>query len=216
MAKAKKKFKLSRTINGITFVSSRAYQPHLRAARGTYTPIELSEGMKKSSAEQTQANLMAKIVFDAVNNFAPNFKDGKFWSRLVSAFRCHVKGKNSNGYMFLEGMQVRIDYPSSKQGSFTLRDEPGMLMFNYSLKVDTDYCLSVLRIATDELMSIPYPEDRVTIEISKDEPEGNVQLNFAPLASGAQILYVIKCEQVVNGKIEGLLSQKSVSFLRIS
>jgi hypothetical protein len=214
MAKARKKFKLSRTINGITYVNSTAYQPHVRAKRGTYTPISLTDGMKKSAAEQTQANLMAKIVFDAVNKFAPNFKDGKFWSRLVSVFRFLVKEKNSNGYKLLEGMEVRPDYPMSKQGGFMLKSKLDMVELSYSLKIVTDYLLSILRIATDQVMLIPYPDEVIAMEIREDEWEGKVQLNFAPLPDGARILYVIKCEQLVNGKLEGLLSQKSVTFLK--
>jgi hypothetical protein len=216
MPKAKKKFKLSRTIDGITYVNSKAYQPHTRAERGTYTPISLADGMKKSSVVQTQANLMAKIVFDAVNEFAPNFKDGKFWSRLVSLFRFFVKEKSYNGYKLLEGMEVRPDYPMSKHGSFALKDTGDTIEFSYSLKIASDYRLSILRIATDQHMLVPYPDDVVIMDIGENEMEGGALLHFAPLADEAQILYVMKCEQLVNGKVEGLLSQKSVRFLKCS
>lgn len=214
MAKPKKNFKLSRTINGVTYVNSKSYQPHVRAERGTYTPISLSDGMKKSAVEQTQANLMAKIVFDAVNKFAPNFKDGKFWSRLVQRFRFLVKEKKD--YKLLDGMEVRPDYPMSRQGSFVLEHKPETMILWYSVTIGTSYLLSILRIATDQEMLVPYPDEVIVIETSEKDWEGEVPLNFTPLADGAQKLYVIKSEQLINGKVEGMLSQKSVTFLRCS
>jgi len=216
MAKIKNKFKLTRTVDGITYVSSKAYQAHVRAKRGTYTPISLADGMKRSAAEQTQANLMAKIVFDAVNKFAPKFKDGKFWSRLVSAFRLLIKEKNSKGYKPLDGLEVRPDYPMSKQGNFRLMKRVDALVFSYRLKIATGYRLSILRMATDQDMLIPYPDDVIIMVIGEDELDGKVLLHFDALPDEAQILYVMKCEQLVNGKLIGKLSQKSVSFLSVS
>lgn len=214
MAKAKRKFKLSRTVNGITYVNSATYQPHVRAERGTYTPISLAEGMKKSATDQTQANLMAKIVFDAVNKFAPGFKDGKLWSRLVSIFRFMVKEKKSKGYEILEGMEIRPDYPMSKQGSFVLKNKQEAIELSYRLKVDTGCRLSILRIATDESMLNAYPDDVIVMEIGEDEFEGMAQLYFDPIPEGAKMLFVMKCEQLIKGKLEGFLSQKSVTFLK--
>jgi len=212
MAKAKKNFKLSRTINGITYVDSKAYQPHIRAKRGTYTPISLANGMKTSAVEQSRANLMAKIVFDAVHNFAPNFKDGKFWSRLVSVFRQLIKERDDNGYTLLQGMDVRPDYAMSKHGSFVLNHKHDNIQLKYRFMVDSPFRLSILRIATDQSMLIPYPEEVISREIGQEE----ARFNFSPLPDGTQVLYVLKCEQLVEGKIQGLLSQKSVSFLRVS
>ena len=216
MAKAKRKVKLSSTNNGITYVNSKAYQPHVRAERGTYTAISLADGMKESTKAQTQANLMAKIVFDTVNNFSPNFKDGKFWSRLVAVFRQLLKQEHTNRYKLLQGMEVRPDYPTSKQGSFLLKKKLDAVQLHYSLKVDTDYRLSILRMATDRDMLIPYAKEIITINIRADELQGVAQLNFASVADEASLLYVMKCEQLINGKLEGLLSQKSVSFLKVS
>lgn len=65
-------------------------------------------------------------------------------------------------------------------------------------------------------MLISYPDDVIVMEIGEEELKGDAQLYFDPLADEAQILYVIKCEQVINGKLEGLLSQNSVRFLGIS
>jgi hypothetical protein len=214
MAKVKKNFKFNRTIDGVTYVNSKSYQPHVRAERGTYTPVSLADGMKKSAVEQTQASLMAKIVFDAVNKFAPNFKDGKFWSRLVSRFRFLVKERK--GYELLDGMEVRPDYPMSRQGNFVLEHKPETIILCYRATIGTRYRLSILRIGTDQEMLVPYPDEVIVIETSEEEWEGEVTLNFTPLADEAQKLYIIKSEQLINGKVEGLLSQKSVTFLRCS
>ncbi len=202
--------KLSGTIGGMTFVDSTAYGPHTRARRGSITPITLADGMKISSTNQTEANLRAKIIFDAVNEFAPSFKDGKFWSRLVSGFRKQKKAGNSYNYADLREMEMRYDYSTSSQGNFTLITKGNSIVLSYNLNADTGYRLSILRIAADETLLIPYPNEVLEAVVEVGEKSGIVQFDYTLLPKGTPILYVLKCEQLLNGELTGVLKGKSV------
>jgi len=217
MAKARSIIKLSGTIGDTTFVDSNAYGFHGRKKR---TVWEKSEGMISSSTNQTQANLMAKIIFDAVNEFAPGFKNGKFWSRLVSLLRQQKKANQVYNYDGFNGMEMRLDYPSSKKGRFTLHhkneEAKCALDLTYYLNKTAGYKLSLLRIATDETLLIPYAIETLEGETKEGEKIGTLHFQFTALPENVQVLYVLHCEQLKNGKPTGLISGKSVVFLKAS
>ncbi|MFD0940186.1 hypothetical protein [Pedobacter boryungensis] len=215
MAKARSVIKLSGTIGDITFVDSQAYGFHGRKKR---TVWEKSDGMVASSTNQAQANLMAKIIFDAVNEFAPGFKNGKFWSRLVSVFRQQKKANEVYNYAGFDGMEMRLDYPISKKGRFTLNHKnenaKHTLTLNYYLNIISSYKLSILRIATDETLLVPIAIEKLEGETKEGEKNGSLDFQFPPLPENAQVLYVLQCEQLKNGKTTGLMNGKSVVFLK--
>ncbi|MES2651096.1 MAG: hypothetical protein V4663_05120 [Bacteroidota bacterium] len=212
MAKVRSIMKLSGTIEGITFVDSTAYGAHSRAKRGTYTAVTLAEGMKISSSNQNEANLRAKIIFDAVNEFAPGFKEGTFWSRLISIFRKQKKAGKGYNYSDFGEMEMRYDYSTSKQGDFRLDSSGSSIVLSYNLKVDTGYRLSILRIATDETLLIPYPNEILEAVVQTGEKNGTAQFDFTSLPKETPILYALQCEQLLNGKLTGALKGKSVRF----
>jgi len=163
---------------------------------------------------------MAKIIFDAVNEFAPGFKNGKFWSRLVSVFRQQKKDNQVYNYVGFNGMEMRLDYPSTKKGRFMVhhkneKTNPS-LELSYHLNNTAGYKLSLLRIATDETLLIPYTIETLEGEAKEGEKTGTLHFQFTTLPENAQFLYVLYCEQLKNGKPIGLISGKSVVFLKAS
>ncbi|MDF2187699.1 hypothetical protein [Paraflavitalea sp. CAU 1676] len=76
-------FKLQGTIAGFTHVNSVAYGAHIRAERGTYTPIELNKTMKQCKDRLLKTNVQVKAVFDQLKD---EYRDGTLWSRLLSIF----------------------------------------------------------------------------------------------------------------------------------
>lgn len=212
MAKVRSIMKLSGTVGEMTFVDSTAYGQHSRAKRGSKTPITLAEGMKVSSSNQNEANLRAKIVFDAVNKFAPGFKEGTFWSRLVSIFRKQKKAGNPYNYANFGEMEMRYDYSTSQLGNFTLSREDSVIVLNYKLKADTGYRLSMLRISTDETLLISYPDEVMETQVEVGEQVGIIDFDFTPLPKGTPVLYALQCEQLKDGKLAGVLKGKSVRF----
>lgn len=216
MAKTRSIIKFSGTLSGITFVDSKTYGAHARAKRGTYKPISLNQGMKESGAVQKQVNLIAKVIFDAVKDFVPGFKDGKLWARLLSVFRQQQKAGKSYSYHDFNTMEMRSDYPSSKHGLFRLiANSEKELMLHYQLQQEASYRISLLRIATDESLLTPYPPETVTFNLEKGDSIGQFPIDFGVLPADANAFYVLQCEQLVNGKPTGLLKSKGVTFLMV-
>lgn len=213
MAKIQSILTINGTLAGITFINTGKNGVYARAKRGTYTAITLSEGMKVSSVELAHCNKMAKIIFDAVIEFAPGFKDGRLWSRLLSVFRKQKKAGNGYNYTDFKNLEVRLDYPSSKLGQFYLNIIDGIATLNYDLRNEEEYMLSIMRIATDETLLIPYPTEILVFQTNEAENNGQAEYGFSPLAEGAKTLYILKAERLINGKSTRLMAGKSVKFL---
>lgn len=213
MAKVRSIIKLSGTLSDMTFVDSHAYGAHARAKRGTYTPISLSEGMQKSAEVQKQVNLMAKVIFDAVNGFVPGFKDGKFWSRLLSVLRKQQKEGKIYSYKDFDLMEMRLEYTTSKHGYFrVVVEEHKKVQLHYQLVKEQSYCISLLRIASDETLLKPYPNEVVEVVVSYQPGMEALPLVFSDLPVGANVLWVLHCEQLIDDQPAGLLKSRGVKF----
>ena len=214
MAKVRSIISLSGTLSGMTCVDSSTYGAHVRAKRGTYKPISLAEGMKESAAIQTQVNLMAKVIFDAVKDFVPGFKNGKLWARLLSVFRQQKKAEKDYGYADFNLMEMRTDYPTSKHGTFQLeKDQEDGLLLRYQLHGAAYYRLRLLRVATDESLLQAYPQEILTVDLKDGTKAGSLRLDFSVLPTNANVLYVLHCERLLTGVPEGLLKSNGVRFL---
>ena len=211
MGKKQSIAKLNGMESRVTLVKSKAYGEHTRAARGTYTDITLAQGMKESSSDQTQANLMAKVIFDSVNEFAPGFKDGKFWSRLVSVFRQQKKLGQEYSYDFV-GFEVRMDYPLNSHGRFSLSGLGCRVTVSYDFHKDMGYHLSMLRIAANGSLLTPHPNEIMGCEVKVGVKKGLVQFDFSFLPEGTPVLYALQCEQLKKGELSGLIKGKGVRF----
>ncbi|RYG19672.1 MAG: hypothetical protein EOO07_06395 [Chitinophagaceae bacterium] len=213
MAKVRSIIKLSGTLTDLTFVDSKAYGAHARAKRGTYTPISLSEGMQKSAEVQKQVNLMAKVVFDAVNGFVPGFKDGKFWPRLLSVFRKQQKAGEKYSYKDFDLMEMRLEYPTSKHGFFRLvNGGDNKVQLHYQLAKGESYRLSLLRIASDETLLIPYTEEVIEVVVAYQTGVEVLSFAFTDLPAGNNVLWVLHCEQLNDGLPIGLLKSRGLKF----
>lgn len=212
MAKVRSIIEISGTLSEITFVNSKAYGTHARAKRGTYKPITLAEGMKKSAAVQTQVNQIAKIVFDAVNAFVPGFKDGKFWSRMLSVLRKQQKAGKNYSFRDFNLMEMRHDYATSRHGSFLLTANQDAMQLQYHLAKDAAYCLKLLRIATDATLLNSYPTEGLELVVEHKEGLQVIPCVFSALPADANVLYVLHCAQMQHGLPSELLKNQGVRF----
>ncbi|RZK73183.1 MAG: hypothetical protein EOO85_17900 [Pedobacter sp.] len=213
MAKVRSIIKISGTLSEMTFVDSKAYGAHARAKRGTYTPITLAEGMQKSAVVQTEVNQIAKIVFDAVNVFVPGFKDGKFWARLLSGFRKQHKAGARYSYRDFDLMEMRLDYPTSRLGSFRLvSGKSNTVQLHYQLAKNESYGIKLLRIASDATLLKPYPNEVMEIVVDFEHGTTTIPIVFSELPVGANVLWVLHCEQLIDGLPAGLLKSQGVKF----
>lgn len=72
---------------GYTVVNSPKYGRHVRAKRGTHTPLVVTETMKKAGELVRSANAHAKVINDAFKPFCTDIRDTERWTRLVVLFR---------------------------------------------------------------------------------------------------------------------------------
>lgn len=215
MAKVKSIIDLSGTLCDVTFVNSRTYGKHARAKRGTYTPITLAVGMEKSAKVQTEVNQLAKIVFDSARVFVPRFKDGRLWARLLSVFRQQHKAGKAFNYLDFNQMDMRLDYPTSKHGVFRLKkaDTEHNMILQCQIAPEKTYLIRLLRIASDKSLLLAYPEEVRQFAVEGDSNLVSVTLNFGVLPDYANTLYVLHCEELIDGMPADVLRCQSVKFL---
>lgn len=213
MAKVHSIIEFSGTMADVTFVNSKAYGTHARAKRGTYTPITLAEGMKKSGAVQTEVNQLAKIVFDVVNAFVPGFKDGKFWARILSLFRKQKKAGLAYHYHDFDLMEMRWDYPISKLGSFRLaKASAPLVQLHYQLADEKAYRIRLLRIVTDVTLLVTESIEMLTVNTVLGTNSDIIPFEFSEVPTGSNVLYALHCEELMGGMPAGLLKCQGLRF----
>lgn len=95
-------YKLSGTLDNLTFVNSKAYGPHVRRKRGTDKEAVLNETMVESSNKLIHVNKIASLIFKSISN---EHKDGKLWPRLLSKLRLQLRDYNFNDVSCLLNME---------------------------------------------------------------------------------------------------------------
>jgi hypothetical protein len=110
MAKSTSIINLQGTVDEITFVKSRAYGNHIRAARGTHKKAEVNEAFKKESKRLLSANIPAKIFKDAIDPYRDVLKGGLLWQRLISMFRKQLQNHGSFDFSDIEPFEIHTDY----------------------------------------------------------------------------------------------------------
>ena len=94
--------RLSGTLDNLTFVNSKAYDPHLRRKRGSKKKAVLNKAMKESRNKLLQVNKIASLIFKSISN---EHKDGKLWPRLLSKLRLQLRDYNFNDVSCLFRME---------------------------------------------------------------------------------------------------------------
>ncbi len=97
-----------------TIVDSKRYGRHVRAKRGTHTPITLNASCRLASKKTESANIPAKIVKDALRPFCLDFRDGSLWSRLVSAFWTQSGEGSEPDFSILKGFEINAENSLSR------------------------------------------------------------------------------------------------------
>lgn len=100
-------FKFSGTIAGMTYVDSKTYKPHVRAAKGTHTPNVLTDALKESSSLLQFCNQRAKPLFQALRE---EHHDGRLWSRLVSLFYAELKAGRTINVHCLRDLDCNLQH----------------------------------------------------------------------------------------------------------
>lgn len=132
---------------GRTFVNSKAYRPHSRAARGTIKPAELNDAMKASSDNMSMSNKYGKLIRDGITRYSGSFKTGQFWQRLQSTLRKQYSKHGNWDLKRLQYMEVNSAYPMSRffKNNFQFSSD----VTNGTLKISLRTDPPVFRSASD-------------------------------------------------------------------
>jgi hypothetical protein len=114
MAKSHSVIKLQGTLDGLTFVNSRAYRDHVRAKRGTYKKADVNKAFKLESKKLVTANIPAKIFKDAIDPYRGILMGGTLWSRLVSMFRKQINDQGAFDFTKIGLFEIHKNYPFSR------------------------------------------------------------------------------------------------------
>lgn len=102
---------LSGSLGDLTFVNSKAYEPHLRRKRGTVKEAVLNTAMVESKNRLLHVNQIASLIFKSISN---EHKDGKLWSNLLSILRLQLKDYNFNDVSCLLNLECHTKRTLSK------------------------------------------------------------------------------------------------------
>lgn len=120
-------------------VNSSAYGRHLRARRGSRTPLVITEAMKKAGELTRAANQIAKVINDAFKPFCSDIRDGTRWSRLVGLFKSQL---HKYGTVYMNTLRDDFYFhrrrPLVRVLSHTLHVSPGDGNESLILKVSSE------------------------------------------------------------------------------
>jgi hypothetical protein len=223
MAKSKSIITLEGTFGDITFVKSRTYGDHIRAARGTHKKAEVNDAFKKESESLLSANVPAKIFKDAIEPYRDDFKGGLLWQRLVSMFRKQLRDHGSFDFSNMEPFEIHTDYPFERflsvRPKIKLDPKKSLLhvyvvydkhpRFNRSSFID-GYRLSVICIFPDlkKKTSKSVAAHSKIMALTGNVSPLNVQLDVPPKAKS--FVVCIKIEGCLDGTVNSTPATKGL------
>ncbi len=98
-------FKLQGTVEGLTFVDSKRYKPHVRARKNSKTPFVMPAALAESKNRLQACNQYAKPIFQFLRKEA----DGSLWSRIVSQLFKELKAGPRTSFTNTYGKTVLAD-----------------------------------------------------------------------------------------------------------
>jgi hypothetical protein len=138
------------TFNGVTYVNSSAYAPHIRRPRGSVKPAVLNETLANRAAQTAAVNHLAKNIYDVIIDVAGLFRERNLWRRLLSKLQRTAFLPVSEQLANLRGLEINNRYPlrvSFSQPVIHLEDGQvtvtisfyGHPHFPYTLQLDCYY-----------------------------------------------------------------------------
>lgn len=114
MARQKGIIKLKGTIGGITFVDSIAYDPHPRAARGTYTEAKINDVLQDNADKSGKVGGLGSPILKHLKAIETGFAPGNLWSRMTGRMFKAKSMKVPDLLESLKGIEINERYAYSK------------------------------------------------------------------------------------------------------
>jgi hypothetical protein len=110
MAKARSIITLQGTLKDVTYVESKRYGYHARAARGTHKRAVMNDACNEVGEQVIRSNKPALQIHQTLRPYRTNFKGGSLWSRLISVFRKHYSKHGKFDFRVVENMEVHEEH----------------------------------------------------------------------------------------------------------
>jgi hypothetical protein len=114
MAKRRKDFPGNPPPPGMIWVDSKTYGGHPRAARGSKSPAELNDAMKKHGLRLLASAAPAKLIQDALIPFRTNFPGGQIWQKMLKHFARQAKEGMDYSVSGMPESDLNSEYPTSR------------------------------------------------------------------------------------------------------
>jgi hypothetical protein len=218
--------KLQGSILDVTVVRSRRYKPHVRARRGTYTPVTLNQQMEQSKERLLSCNKPAKLIFDAVCN---EHKDGGLWTDLLSLFRKQLKADKVFSFKGLLGLECSRQYSLDKvlRNQFSVevvakrkKMQVGVHLYElpkWDKKNFLDgYQLSVIALFPDFVNGRCKKEIVRGTIVSYDDVQRVFQFELAMPATTAPWVLFLEAAGAEKGQVDNVPTTKGMAVVKVS
>lgn len=114
MARQKGIIKIKGTIGGITFVDSIAYDPHPRAARGTYKEAKINDVFQGNANNSKKVGALGSPILQQLKAIDKGFVAGNLWPRMTGRMFKAKCMKVQDLLESLKGIEINERYTYSK------------------------------------------------------------------------------------------------------
>lgn len=224
MARQTSIIKFQGTLDEMTQVNSRTYPEHLRRRRGSKKKAELNDAFKASGLDLQAANIVAKLIFDAIEPHRQNFKGGLMWQRLVSVFKAQYKERRAFNFLALTGFEIWKEHPLERflagqlsyKVSFTQILQVRLLLLehpDFKRKYVDAYRLSLIAFfpsAEQPICETAAVQSSIT---SLQEPVKDFYFEFPLPEYATEFLLCLKAEGCEKGYVVNSFTVKGMRFI---
>lgn len=114
MARQKGVIKLQGTIAGLSFIQSKAYGPHVRAARGTHKEVKVNPVLQGNADHAKMVTPIGSIVLRQLKTVEHGFASGDLWPRMTGRMFKAKSMQVADLFESLRGTELNERYPFAK------------------------------------------------------------------------------------------------------
>lgn len=228
MAKTRSIITFRGTLTGITYVESKRYGPHARAARGTYKKAKMNKKCTEVGERVIGSNKPALQIHRTLRPYRTNFNGGSFWSRLISVFQEYYSKHGVFDFKVVENMEIHEEHPleqrllldvstSIDRKSSHLRvtlDYHSKPIFERAKYID-GYCFTVIAIYPD-LRKEAARAEAVTSAVIDLKSKERQQFFTLPMPKTAkEFVLCVKLEGTEDGRITPGYTTKGMRIVKV-
>ena len=114
MARQRGLVKLQGTIAGLSFINSKTYGAHVRAARGTHKEAKINSVLKANSKNAAIITGTGSPILKQLKALEPGFIPGNLWSRMIGCMHKAKSTLTEDLLHSIKGMEINERYLFTK------------------------------------------------------------------------------------------------------